>query len=199
MKPLNVVIAQRECKTAETLARDLQNHFKMIAVARDLEEMRRTVPKHRADVAVLNLPSQLWLQRDPLCRALAGPAARSARRAAGESCAAAQGLHDFFELHALLSAEAGGKPDMVEFSGAVVEAQQQRANVMAFAAVAKASDHAIGGAQALDLDHGRAFAGAISATCQLGHHAITSASDQPRHPALQLRQICRRRTQLDRR
>ena len=68
MKPLNVVIAQRECKTAETLARDLQNHFKMIAVARDLEEMRRTVPKHRADVAIIDLEAASLIEVDQLRR-----------------------------------------------------------------------------------------------------------------------------------
>ena len=66
MKPLNVVIAQRECKTAETLARDLQNHFKMIAVARDLEEMRSTVPKHRADVAIIDLEAASLIEVDQL-------------------------------------------------------------------------------------------------------------------------------------
>ena len=68
MKPLNVVIAQRESKIAEGLARDLQSHFKMIAVARDLEEMRRAVPKHRADVAIIDLEAASLIEVDQLRR-----------------------------------------------------------------------------------------------------------------------------------
>jgi DNA-binding NarL/FixJ family response regulator len=55
MKPLNVVIAQHDSSSAEVLAACLQNHFRVVAVAHDLDQVRSAIPKHRADVAIVDL------------------------------------------------------------------------------------------------------------------------------------------------
>ncbi len=55
MKPLSVIVAQSNTKTAESLARSLHNHFRVVNVARDVNELRNSIPRHRADVAVVDL------------------------------------------------------------------------------------------------------------------------------------------------
>src|SRR4051812_27093592 len=55
MKPLTVVVAQCDPKSAESLAASLHSHFKAVHIARDLEEVRRSVPRHRADLLVIDL------------------------------------------------------------------------------------------------------------------------------------------------
>jgi DNA-binding NarL/FixJ family response regulator len=55
MRPLNVVVAQLDSRNAERLAASLYNHFRSVAVARSLEELRAAIPKHHADVAIVDL------------------------------------------------------------------------------------------------------------------------------------------------
>ncbi len=55
MKPLTVVVAYRDPKSAEALAASLQSHFKAVHIARDFAEVRQSVPKHRADLLVIDL------------------------------------------------------------------------------------------------------------------------------------------------
>jgi DNA-binding NarL/FixJ family response regulator len=55
MKPLTVVVAQSDPKSAESLAASLHSHFKAVHIARDLEELRRSIAKHRADLLVVDL------------------------------------------------------------------------------------------------------------------------------------------------
>jgi DNA-binding NarL/FixJ family response regulator len=55
MKPLNVVVAQLDSKSAEHLAASLYGHFRSVAVARSLDELRDAIPKHHADVAIVDL------------------------------------------------------------------------------------------------------------------------------------------------
>lgn len=55
MKPLNVVVAQLDAKHAEHLAASLHGHFRSVAVARSLEELRDAIPKNHADVAIVDL------------------------------------------------------------------------------------------------------------------------------------------------
>jgi len=55
MKPLNVVVSQYDSSSAEALATSLQHHFRIVAVAVGLDEVRSAIPKHRADVAVVDL------------------------------------------------------------------------------------------------------------------------------------------------
>jgi DNA-binding NarL/FixJ family response regulator len=55
MKPLSVVVAQSNSKTGETLAKSLYNHFRAINVVSGVEELRYAIPRHRADVAIVDL------------------------------------------------------------------------------------------------------------------------------------------------
>ncbi len=55
MEPLNVVIATSDSKAAGRLAESLHRHFRSVAVARSLEEVRRAIPKHRAQLAIVDL------------------------------------------------------------------------------------------------------------------------------------------------
>ena len=55
MKPLTVVIAQNDPRNAETLAASLHSHFRAVSVARSFDELRTAIPKHRADLAVVDL------------------------------------------------------------------------------------------------------------------------------------------------
>ncbi len=55
MKPLSVVVAQSNGKTAEVLAKSLYNHFRVVNVASNLDELRFAIPRHRADVAIVDL------------------------------------------------------------------------------------------------------------------------------------------------
>jgi DNA-binding NarL/FixJ family response regulator len=55
MKPLSVVVAQSNSQMADALARSLYNHFRAVHVAGDLYELRRAIPRNRADVAIVDL------------------------------------------------------------------------------------------------------------------------------------------------
>ena len=55
MKPLSVVVAQSNGKTAEMLAQSLYNHFRVVNVAGNLDELRFAIPRHRADVVIVDL------------------------------------------------------------------------------------------------------------------------------------------------
>ena len=55
MKPLSVVVAQSNSRTAEMLAKSLYNHFRVVHVAGNLIELRQAIPKNRADVAIIDL------------------------------------------------------------------------------------------------------------------------------------------------
>lgn len=55
MKPLSIVVAQNNAKAAESLARSLHNHFRLVNVARNVNELRHSIPRHRADVAIVDL------------------------------------------------------------------------------------------------------------------------------------------------
>lgn len=55
MKPLSVVVAQSNSKTAEMLAKSLDNHFRVVHMAGNLMELRLAIPKLRADVVIVDL------------------------------------------------------------------------------------------------------------------------------------------------
>lgn len=55
MKPLSVVVAQCNSKSAEMLAKSLYNHFRVVHVAGTLDELRQAVPRNRADVLIVDL------------------------------------------------------------------------------------------------------------------------------------------------
>lgn len=55
MKPLSVVVAQGNAKTADSLAKSLYSHFRAVNVARNVLELRDSIPRNRADVAIIDL------------------------------------------------------------------------------------------------------------------------------------------------
>jgi len=55
MKPLNVVVAQLDSNNAQHLAASLYGHFRSVAVARSLEELRDAIPLTHADLAIVDL------------------------------------------------------------------------------------------------------------------------------------------------
>lgn len=55
MKPLSVVVAQSNSKTAEMLEQSLNNHFRVVHMAGDLDGLRQTILRHRSDVAIVDL------------------------------------------------------------------------------------------------------------------------------------------------
>lgn len=55
MKPLSIIIAQSNPQAADFLAKSLYNHFRVVNKANDLNELRHSIPRHRADVAIVDL------------------------------------------------------------------------------------------------------------------------------------------------
>jgi len=55
MKPLSVVILPGNGKIAESLAKSLHNHFRVVNLAGNLDELRCAIPQHAADVAIVDL------------------------------------------------------------------------------------------------------------------------------------------------
>ena len=55
MQPLNVIIATTDSQAASRLAESLNRHFRSIAVARSIDEVRHAIPKHRAQLAIVDL------------------------------------------------------------------------------------------------------------------------------------------------
>jgi DNA-binding response OmpR family regulator len=55
MQSLSVVIANRDAQSASQLAASLNPYFWQVSVARSLDEVRHAIPKHRAQLAILDL------------------------------------------------------------------------------------------------------------------------------------------------
>jgi len=55
MRPLSIVVAHSNNQTAELLAKSLYNHFRVVNVAGNLDELRHAIPRHRAHVAIVDL------------------------------------------------------------------------------------------------------------------------------------------------
>jgi DNA-binding NtrC family response regulator len=55
MQPLNVVVASSDSQAAARLAASLNSHFHSVSVARSIDEVRRAIPKHRAQLAIVDL------------------------------------------------------------------------------------------------------------------------------------------------
>ena len=55
MKPLSIIVAQSNSKSADSLAKSLYNHFRSVNLAANVDELWRAIPRHRADVAVVDL------------------------------------------------------------------------------------------------------------------------------------------------
>jgi DNA-binding NtrC family response regulator len=97
MKPLNVIVMQRDEAATEALVAALHDHFKSVALAHDLEELLRTIPKHHADVLVADLEAISLLEMDDLRRRFRGLEVVCTHRLADEymwSAALAAGAAD---------------------------------------------------------------------------------------------------------
>ena len=55
MKPLSVVILPGNSKNAESLAKSLHNHFRVVNLAGSLDELRHAIPRHSADVIIVDM------------------------------------------------------------------------------------------------------------------------------------------------
>ena len=55
MKPLSVIVAQGNPKAAESLARSLYNYFRVVNTVNNVDGLFHSIPKHRADVAIVDL------------------------------------------------------------------------------------------------------------------------------------------------
>ena len=55
MQSLSVVVANRDSQSASQLAASLNTYFRNVSVVRSLDEMRYAIPKHRAQLAILDL------------------------------------------------------------------------------------------------------------------------------------------------
>ena len=85
MKPLTVVVAQSDPKSAELLAASLHSHFKAVHIARDFEEVRSSVSKHRADLLVIDLELASLAAVEALRRELPATAVVCTHRLADEA------------------------------------------------------------------------------------------------------------------
>lgn len=68
MKPLSVVVAQSSARVNETLAKSLYNHFRVVTTASSLSDLMHSIPKHRADVAIVDLELADMRQVEELVR-----------------------------------------------------------------------------------------------------------------------------------
>lgn len=55
MLPMTVIVAQSNARCAESMAAFLHGHFQSVYVASSPEELRREIPRHRADIAIVDL------------------------------------------------------------------------------------------------------------------------------------------------
>lgn len=55
MQSLSVVIANRDSQSASQLAASLNTYFRNVSVVRSLDEVRTAIPRHRAQLAILDL------------------------------------------------------------------------------------------------------------------------------------------------
>ena len=55
MQPLDVIVATRDSLAGSELAASLNQHFRSVSVACSLEEARSAIPKHRAQLAIVDL------------------------------------------------------------------------------------------------------------------------------------------------
>ena len=116
MKPLSVVVAQSDAKTADFLARSLYNHFRVVNKAADLNELMHSIPKHRADVAIVDLELAGIEQVQQLRSQFSGTTIVCTHRLADEKMwaeALAAGAADCchsFDVRAIVLAAANVKP-----------------------------------------------------------------------------------------
>lgn len=84
MKPLSVVVAQSNAKAGETLAKSLYNHFRVVTTADSLNDLVHSIPKHHADVAIIDLELADIRQVKELVRQFSGTTVVCTHRLADE-------------------------------------------------------------------------------------------------------------------
>jgi DNA-binding NarL/FixJ family response regulator len=55
MKPLSVVVAQRSSEISDSLSKSLNNHFRVITKAANLDDILQAIPIQTADAAIVDL------------------------------------------------------------------------------------------------------------------------------------------------
>src|SRR5262249_23299618 len=136
------------------------------------QQARAVAKTPAAEVIEGDFDHQLGGERLPFAGALGRPAARPARRVAGEAGRLDQALELLRQRVAFTRADAGRKSDVMQQSVVVIEPEQQRAHGLAVRAVAEAADHAIGAAIVLDLLYGGALARPVCAVALFGDDAV---------------------------
>ena len=84
MKPLSVVVAQSNSKTADFLAKSLHNHFRVVNTVGSVPDLLHSIPRHRADVAIVDLELADLEQVQQLSRQFAGTTIVCTHRLADE-------------------------------------------------------------------------------------------------------------------
>jgi DNA-binding NarL/FixJ family response regulator len=85
MRPLNVVLAQRDPLTAARLANSLRPEFRNLAIAESLPEIRSAVARLRAPLALIDLESISLRDLKQLCADFPATAFVSLHRLADEA------------------------------------------------------------------------------------------------------------------
>jgi DNA-binding NarL/FixJ family response regulator len=55
MKPMSVVVAQRNSQISDSLSRSLNNHFRVVTKASSLDDVLQAIPGQTADAAIVDL------------------------------------------------------------------------------------------------------------------------------------------------
>ena len=84
MKPLSVVVAQSNSKTADFLVKSLYNHFRVVNTVESVPDLLHSIPKHRADVAIVDLEMANLDQVQQLTRQFAATTVVCTHRLADE-------------------------------------------------------------------------------------------------------------------
>ena len=123
------------------------------------------------DVIETHLRHKLRTYRLPLPTSLRAPPARAARRLAGKAGRLSQRLQPLRQRAPVVIGDGRREPNVIELARIIVESEQERPDLPAIAQVAKSTDHAVGSAEALHLDH-RAFARSVGIGEQLCDDAV---------------------------
>ena len=151
--------------------------------------MAEPVARH---MVVSDLDDQLRLERLPFAAAFRAPAAGPAGGLAGETRPRLQRAKLSGQRLPLVIGDCRGEADVIQEAFRVVETEQLGSHLVAAAQISKASDHTVGGPQALDLDH-RALAAEIFSVQPLGDDPVPPVMAEIIKPFRRLREIARAR------
>jgi DNA-binding NtrC family response regulator len=84
MQALTIIVFQRDPRLARALASTLSLHYHSVHVAASLEELRTGIPRHRADVAVLDIEASCLAEVTRLHREFPGVSIVCTHRVADE-------------------------------------------------------------------------------------------------------------------